>query len=134
MFLSANLSAYHAGDRNRTGTVLLQQDFKSCASASSATPAYHIQLWIRSLAFAIMGRGGFEPPKQFAADLQSVPFGHSGICPSWSKYKIILTRKNYTIACFAWQPYFLIFSTTYFPQGQIFQIHLLWFLYNFQFP
>ena len=28
-----------AGDRNRTGTVLLQQDFKSCASASSATPA-----------------------------------------------------------------------------------------------
>ena len=28
-----------------------------------------------------MGRGGFEPPKQFAADLQSVPFGHSGIRP-----------------------------------------------------
>ena len=30
---------YNAGDRNRTGTVFLQQDFKSCASASSATPA-----------------------------------------------------------------------------------------------
>ena len=30
----------NAGDRNRTGTVLLQQDFKSCASASSATPAF----------------------------------------------------------------------------------------------
>ena len=29
--------------------------------------------------------GGFEPPKQFAADLQSVPFGHSGIHP---KYRI----------------------------------------------
>ena len=28
-----------------------------------------------------MGEGGFEPPKQFAADLQSVPFGHSGIHP-----------------------------------------------------
>ena len=28
-----------------------------------------------------MGRGGFEPPKQVAADLQSVPFGHSGIHP-----------------------------------------------------
>ena len=28
-----------------------------------------------------MDGGGFEPPKQFAADLQSVPFGHSGICP-----------------------------------------------------
>ena len=32
----------------------------------------------------VMGRGGFEPPKQFAADLQSVPFGHSGISPYWS--------------------------------------------------
>ena len=41
MFLSHN---YNAGDRNRTGTVLLQQDFKSCASASSATPAYHTRL------------------------------------------------------------------------------------------
>ena len=28
-----------------------------------------------------MGGGGFEPPKQFAADLQSVPFGHSGNPP-----------------------------------------------------
>ena len=28
-----------------------------------------------------MGRGGFEPPKQVAADLQSVPFGHSGTYP-----------------------------------------------------
>ena len=36
-----------------------------------------------------MGGGGFEPPKQFAADLQSVPFGHSGIHP----YDIINTTK-----------------------------------------
>ena len=28
-----------------------------------------------------MDDGGFEPPKQFAADLQSVPFGHSGNRP-----------------------------------------------------
>ena len=28
-----------------------------------------------------MGGGGFEPPKQFAADLQSVSFGHSGTHP-----------------------------------------------------
>ena len=33
----------NAGDRNRTGTVSPQQDFKSCASACSATPAYHKQ-------------------------------------------------------------------------------------------
>ena len=32
-----------------------------------------------------MGGGGFEPPKQFAADLQSVPFGHSGIHPYFFK-------------------------------------------------
>ena len=31
-----------------------------------------------------MDGGGFEPPKQFAADLQSVPFGHSGIHPNYS--------------------------------------------------
>ena len=29
----------------------------------------------------LMGGGGFEPPKQLAADLQSVPFGHSGNHP-----------------------------------------------------
>ena len=34
----------------------------------------------------IMDGGGFEPPKQFAADLQSVPFGHSGIHP----YEIVI--------------------------------------------
>ena len=34
------LSFMNAADRNRTGTVSLQQDFKSCASASSATAAY----------------------------------------------------------------------------------------------
>ena len=31
-----------AGDRDRTGTGLLPRDFKSRASASSATPAYRI--------------------------------------------------------------------------------------------
>ncbi len=36
--------------------------------------------------------GGFEPPKHVAADLQSVPFGHSGIHPN-----ISLTVINYTI-------------------------------------
>ena len=28
-----------------------------------------------------VGGGGFEPPKAVPADLQSVPFGHSGIRP-----------------------------------------------------
>ncbi len=39
VFLKYN--CHNARDRNRTGTVLLQQDFKSCASASSATRALY---------------------------------------------------------------------------------------------
>ena len=39
-----HLRPLNAGDRNRTGTVSLQQDFKSCASASSATPAFPVLL------------------------------------------------------------------------------------------
>ena len=92
-----HLRPLNAGDRNRTGTVSLQQDFKSCASASSATPAY-----------MIMGRGGFEPPKQVAADLQSVPFGHSGICPFVVRTNV-LTRNDYNISFFVTQAYFLLF-------------------------
>ena len=65
------------------------RDFKSRASASSATTARDAQTVsaksIRALHclfnLASMGGGGFEPPKQIAADLQSVPFGHSGIHP-----------------------------------------------------
>ena len=41
-------SINNAGDRNRTGTVLPQQDFKSCASACSATPALNGWRWIRT--------------------------------------------------------------------------------------
>ena len=29
----------------------------------------------------MVGRGGFEPPKSKTSDLQSDPFGRSGICP-----------------------------------------------------
>ena len=43
-----------------------------------------------------MDGGGFEPPKQFAADLQSVPFGHSGIHP-WSDTFYVLTKRYYSI-------------------------------------
>ena len=65
------------------------RDFKSRASASSATAARDAHTVfaksIRALHclfnLASMGGGGFEPPKQIAADLQSVPFGHSGIHP-----------------------------------------------------
>ena len=36
-----------------------------------------------------MGEGGFEPPKALLTDLQSAPFGHSGIPP----YSIRLMKK-----------------------------------------
>ena len=39
----------------------------------------------------VMDGGGFEPPKRVAADLQSVPFGHSGIRPYL--YIIVISRK-----------------------------------------
>ena len=45
---------------------------ESCASANSAIPADKV-----------VGRGGFEPPKRVAADLQSAPFGHSGTYPRY---------------------------------------------------
>ena len=36
--------------------------------------------------FSLVGEGGFEPPKSLTTDLQSAPFGHSGIPP----YAILL--------------------------------------------
>ena len=33
------------------------------------------------LVFFVVGEDGFEPSKRYAADLQSVPFGHSGTPP-----------------------------------------------------
>ena len=54
----------------------------------------------------LVGEGGFEPPKLLAADLQSVPFGHSGIRPD-----IALISSDY--------------NTTDFQKNQVFCKHLL---------
>ncbi len=35
-----------------------------------------------TLYLVLVGRGGFEPPKSKTSDLQSDPFGRSGICPN----------------------------------------------------
>ena len=53
----------------------------------------------------LVGEGGFEPPKLLAADLQSVPFGHSGIRPD-----IALISSDY--------------NTTDFEKNQVFCEHL----------
>ena len=39
------------------------------------------RLLYHGLGTSVVGEGGFEPPKALPADLQSVPFGHSGIPP-----------------------------------------------------
>ena len=59
-----------------------KHDFSSCS--------FHME----------MDGGGFEPPKQFAADLQSVPFGHSGIHPCRN---YILTKLNCSICLYKLQ-------------------------------
>ena len=80
MFLSLFTNA---GDRNRTGTVLLRQDFKSCASASSATPALNGRRWIRTTE-AICSRFTVCP---------LWPLGNPPIYLS----EILLTRLEYSI-------------------------------------
>ena len=56
-----------ADDRTRTDNLLITN-----------------QLLCQLSHIGLMDGGGFEPPKQFAADLQSVPFGHSGIHPLYN--------------------------------------------------
>ena len=57
-----------AVDRNRTGTGITTHGILS----PGRLPVPPLRQ---------MGEGGFEPPKAVPADLQSVPFGHSGIRP-----------------------------------------------------
>ena len=40
-----------------------------------------------------MGEGGFEPPKSLTTDLQSAPFGHSGIPPYLIRSPVPSERK-----------------------------------------
>ena len=62
-----------ADDRTRTDNLLITNQLLCQLS--------HIGLRLQVRLKIGMDGGGFEPPKQFAADLQSVPFGHSGIHP-----------------------------------------------------
>lgn len=44
----------------------------------------------------MVGEGGFEPPKSLTTDLQSAPFGHSGILPykAWIQAFLTTDREN----------------------------------------
>ena len=60
---------HKADDRTRTDNLLITNQLLCQLSHIGRLPDWQV------------GGGGFEPPKQFAADLQSVPFGHSGNHP-----------------------------------------------------
>ena len=59
---------------------------KSRLSNPSATTK---KLTPKGVSFFVVGEDGFEPSKRNAADLQSVPFGHSGTPP----YSILLSLR-----------------------------------------
>ena len=52
-------------------------DYASISDTPPTNKKHHPVGWC----FLLVGEGGFEPPKALPADLQSVPFGHSGIPP-----------------------------------------------------
>ena len=62
----------------------------------------------------LVGAGGFEPPKLKAADLQSVPIGHSGTRP----YSFLCVRSPDDLLILAWEMdfvnCFLLFSSKLF--------------------
>ena len=70
-----------ADDRTRTDNLLITNQLLCQLS--------HIGLHLQVRLKIGMDGGGFEPPKQFAADLQSVPFGHSGIHPYVKNIKLL---------------------------------------------
>ena len=84
-----------ADDRTRTDNLLITNQLLCQLSHIGRLPDWQV------------GGGGFEPPKQFAADLQSVPFGHSGICPFIRYTKCALTRKDYSIVTSFMQAFFI---------------------------
>ena len=43
---------------------------------------YHKEDQSERIGLFVVGEDGFEPSKRYAADLQSVPFGHSGTPPN----------------------------------------------------
>ena len=43
----------------------------------------------KRLGYCLVGGGGFEPPKSSTTDLQSAPFGHSGILPNFTPQSVL---------------------------------------------
>ena len=54
----------------------------------------------------MVGEGGFEPPKASPTDLQSAPFGHSGIPPYEFVYIFFACDEKYTRLLFILPAFF----------------------------
>ena len=61
----------------RCGRVIQKRSRSGSSYTTKKRPATHHELPTAGL----VGEGGFEPPKSETTDLQSAPFGHSGIPP-----------------------------------------------------
>ena len=77
-----NSRLFYAADRNRTGTGITTHGILS--PGRLPVPPLRLEGWAGAFfnkRKTPMDGGGFEPPKRVATDLQSAPFGHSGIHP-----------------------------------------------------
>ena len=82
-----SITVFNAADRNRTGTGITTHGILS-PGRLPVPPLRH------SFLRSSMDGGGFEPPKQVASDLQSVPFGHSRIHPFHISLTVLIDTKT----------------------------------------
>ena len=92
-------SSPHQATVHRTAPIIQQTDSLACGRATAVASVHRTLAKCRlsnpsskypyqtkkpsplGLGFGLVGEDGFEPSKRYAADLQSVPFGHSGTPP-----------------------------------------------------
>ena len=78
----------------RKGKIILQMIYHAISRHLRARFAYpdllpaskNPAVWLGS---CLVGGGGFEPPKSSTTDLQSAPFGHSGILPNFTPQSVL---------------------------------------------
>ena len=75
-----NFSCKHHFEHSENIVVRETDTKRSCLTTNSVTP-YGVNDVMLRINSVLVGDGGFEPPKALPADLQSVPFGHSGNLP-----------------------------------------------------
>ena len=93
------VSFFNARDRNRTGTVSPQQDFKSCASASSATRASIFYTYIKKFSLHNHNENG----QRWIRTTEAI-CSRFTVCPLWPlgnlpiyQSLIVLTNIDYSI-------------------------------------